>query len=869
MDISGLFLKILNMSITAAYAALAVMLVRLALKKAPKAVSFALWIVVLFRLVCPVSFSSAFSLMRIGSVAPARTGSSITYIQSPAPVLHAPAASSAAAPAASAAADITPAVPASAAPEADPVQMLLAVAAVVWAAGVAVMLAASAVSHIRLKRRISDATLLSGNVYETDAISSPFVLGIIRPRIYLPACIDKADLDYVLRHERMHIKRKDNVIKPLAWAALCMHWFNPLVWAAFRLMCCDMEMSCDERVLRGMDEREKAGYGEALLRLSKSRSLFAASPLAFGESAVGSRIKNVLKFKKPALWIAAVAAVAAIVTGVCLIANPSGAAFSNEQDLYGNYRFSKQVYMNPLSSFLALGGYEQYYTLGKDTLTITEETGEKQSVPITYVREEVSEQDFKASFDKVVSDLNINIPDITKYKRCCQYTLRDTSEHVPGYRLYILDDEIWLAKLRYIEELNGPNNECVWSIYGIEKYGGELPQPAEAAVTPAAYPEDTADAMPSSGNINLYAYIEGQYIGGVNIKSEDQIKIIEEAITAHKLSAEAWVASDVLHSDYHVRLSVQSVKEGNVGYDDYYIFDKDGRHCIQSGLYGMYSYLSDDAYNVIFGIAEVCYHSSQDAYQNEAPAETGPRRLPYYAEIELFIGGEAIHDIPIEDEAGKQLAEDVVMDYLMNSAAWEGVDTSTLENYMMLSGQFTVYGNGTGYYIFDKDGEHCMQSGDTGRYTILDNETYQSLLEIALGYNLPGAMTVVSGESSVKALESTIWMQLDNLNSHGVYLKPEQVADYLQYLSIDPTGDGLTPFTSYLDGEKVYGMYKLYDMNFNEITVVQPSGLEPQTYLFEFAKRPGRYIVEMQASIDRGGIKFGSQYFFGVILPEK
>lgn len=326
MDISALFLKILNMSITAAYAALAVMLVRLALKRAPKAVSFALWIVVLLRLVSPVSFSSAFSLMRIGSVATVRTGSGITYIQRPAPVLHAPATSSAM-PAASAAADISPTAPASAAPEADPIKMLLAVAAIVWVAGVAVMLAASAVSHIRLKRRISDATLLSGNVYETDAISSPFVLGIIRPRIYLSACIDKADIDYVLRHERMHIKRKDNVIKPLAWAALCLHWFNPLVWAAFRLMCCDMEMSCDERVLRGMDEREKAGYGEALLRLSKSRRLLAASPLAFGESAVGSRIKNVLKFKKPALWIAAVAAVAAIVTGMCLIANPSGAAF--------------------------------------------------------------------------------------------------------------------------------------------------------------------------------------------------------------------------------------------------------------------------------------------------------------------------------------------------------------------------------------------------------------------------------------------------------------------------------------------------------------------------------------------------------------
>lgn len=738
------FVKILNMSITAAYVALAVCMLRFALKKAPKAVSYALWLVVLFRLVCPVSFSSAFSLLRLGNVAPvARTGSSVTYIQSPA-AYHAPAVTAAASAPAGATSNIAPA---NAAAASDPAQTLLLIASAVWAAGVVAMLVMSAVSHIRLKRRISDATLLYGNIYETDAIRSPFVLGVIKPRIYLPAGMDRSDMDYVLRHERMHIERRDNVVKPLAYAALCLHWFNPLVWIAFRLMCCDMEMSCDERVLRGVGESEKAGYGEALLRLSISRRLLAGSPLAFGEGAVKSRIKNVLKFKKPAFWIAAAAIVAAIAVGVCLIANPSGAVSAADK-LYGDYKFDKQVYMCPFSSFLALDGYEQYYTLGKDTLTITEATGDQRIFPVTYERSEVNDQDFNASF-LFADDVETlgGKPDISQYKQRYQYTLLNPLESGYGYRLYVMDDEVWLAELNYNEKLNGPGNEFVWSIYKIAKYGGKLPQP------PPSAPPQIIAAVP---------------------------------------------------------------------------------------------------------------------FPSTSPAATGSGTLPSDVEISMWIGGDSDRDITIKDEARLQLVKDVVADYMMNSAAWEGVERSTLDSFIELSGQFTAGGaERESYYLFEKDGKYCMQNGNKGRYVVIDDETYQTLLEIALGYGSSNAMTVMSGDNSVYTLENQLWTQADSLHGEFPPLKPEQVAKYLQYLSIDPGSGESTPFTPYFNGEKVYGTYKLYDKDFNEIAVVEPSGLEPQTYIFNNAEQPETYIVELQATTQMGNIKFGNQYFFGVTLPEK
>jgi beta-lactamase regulating signal transducer with metallopeptidase domain len=332
----GLFLKLLNMSITAAYVFTFVFILRLFLKRAPKWISYALWSLMLFRLVCPVSFSSDFSVFgRLGGAGPSAQLDGMAFIE--------PVAASAAAPASapiSGAGGSLASLPASSASAAaglsgtgisaaDPMQMLIFIGMCVWLTGIAVMLIYGAASYLKLKRRVSEATRVEGNVFETDAISAPFVFGLTRPRIYLPVSLDGTGRDFVLRHERAHIRRGDQFIKPLAFLALSVHWFNPFVWLAFVLMGRDMEMSCDERVIRELEPEARAGYGETLAGLAAKRPLLAGSPLAFGESGVKTRVRNVLSYRRPAFWVIAIAVIAAAAVGICLLTNPEKSAISD------------------------------------------------------------------------------------------------------------------------------------------------------------------------------------------------------------------------------------------------------------------------------------------------------------------------------------------------------------------------------------------------------------------------------------------------------------------------------------------------------------------------------------------------------------
>jgi len=314
-----LIFKILNMSITATFIALAVIFLRLLLRKAPKWISYALWGVVLFRLVCPLSFSSEFSLLG-GIGAQSAESGVVSYI--PENLVH------------TTAPQVNMVFPGAnetinrSLPQgeeqlvADPLEAPAAMATCLWLLGVAAMLVYSVSSYVLLKRRLSDATLLEGNVFETDAITSPFVCGMIKPRIYLPVGLSESERGYVLLHERTHIRRRDYFVKAMAFLALSIHWFNPVMWLSFRLMCRDMEMSCDERVARELDMDGRAGYSAALASLATGRPILAGSPLAFGESGAKGRIRNILNYKKPACRVVVAAVIACAAAAVLLLANP-------------------------------------------------------------------------------------------------------------------------------------------------------------------------------------------------------------------------------------------------------------------------------------------------------------------------------------------------------------------------------------------------------------------------------------------------------------------------------------------------------------------------------------------------------------------
>jgi beta-lactamase regulating signal transducer with metallopeptidase domain len=321
---SELFLTVLNMSLTASYVILFVILVRLLLKKAPKVISYALWGVVAFRLIIPFSFESMFSLMP-QNTNPVPIPHDIIYQQSPQinsgiEVVDSFVSQSLPAPTIGA--------------SVNPLQIFVVIAAYIWVFCIIALLIYSLVSILILKRRLKSAQLVEKDIFEAKNLKTPFVLGLFRPKIYIPSGLSEEEKSYIILHEQTHIRRFDHLVKMVAFLILCAHWFNPLVWAAFLLMSADMEMSCDERVLKEMGGKIKQAYSTSLLSLATGRHLINGSPLAFGEGNIKGRIKNILNFKKPAAWVIAVSVVLVVTLSIGFAANKADPNNSSDWDIY-------------------------------------------------------------------------------------------------------------------------------------------------------------------------------------------------------------------------------------------------------------------------------------------------------------------------------------------------------------------------------------------------------------------------------------------------------------------------------------------------------------------------------------------------------
>ena len=309
---TDIFLGFLNRSLAAGILILAVVLVRLVFKKAPRWLLCALWALAAVRLVCPVSIESVLSL--IPSAEPVQP--EIIVSAQPAITSGIPAVDAIVNPPLAAA--FTP----SPAQSANPLQIWTFLAACVWLAGIAALLLYAAVSALRLRLRVRTAVRLEGKVYQSEFVSSPFILGVIRPRIYLPFGLEAGAQAMVLAHERAHLRRGDQLWKPLGYLILAAYWFNPLCWLAYILFCRDVEAACDEKVVRELGEGCKAAYSRALLACSVPRKLITACPLAFGETGVKSRIKSVLNYKKPTFWLVLAAVLASVAVAVCFLTDP-------------------------------------------------------------------------------------------------------------------------------------------------------------------------------------------------------------------------------------------------------------------------------------------------------------------------------------------------------------------------------------------------------------------------------------------------------------------------------------------------------------------------------------------------------------------
>ena len=316
--------RLLNMSLTASIAIVLLILLRFVLKKAPKVISYALWGIVLFRLLCPVSIGSTFSAFNLFETPTEDSGfitSVIEYV--PTDIVHTEY-PSVAVPVPGVSDSINEVFPQGEEQlRADPLEAPVSIATYVWMAGVLGMAIYSVMSYAQLRQKLRVVVPLRENIFIADDIKSPFVVGLFRPKIYLPCNLGEQEQEYIILHEKHHIKRLDHVVKALAFMALAIHWFNPLVWVAFILAGKDMEMSCDEAVIRQVGSDVRADYSASLLTLATGRRIIAGTPLAFGEGDTKGRIHNLSKWKKPAVWIVILSVILCVVLAVCLMTNPA------------------------------------------------------------------------------------------------------------------------------------------------------------------------------------------------------------------------------------------------------------------------------------------------------------------------------------------------------------------------------------------------------------------------------------------------------------------------------------------------------------------------------------------------------------------
>ena len=307
-----LFLKIINMSISASWLVVAVLILRLVLKKAPKWVYVLLWGIVAVRLICPFSFESALSLIPSAETFPEKIISGPSFdVQT----------------------GITPidnrindylgdryfegvTVPT------NNGNNVMTILTIVWIIGILLLATYTIISYQRLNRKVDTAVRYKDNIFQSENVSSPFVLGIINPRIYLPFSMNEQDMEHVVAHEQAHIRRKDHWWKPLGFFLLTIHWFNPLMWLAYVLLCRDIELACDEKVIKKLGNEQRADYTQALVACSVNRRMIAACPLAFGEVGVKERVKSVMNYKKPAFWVIIIAVIVCVGVAVCFLTNP-------------------------------------------------------------------------------------------------------------------------------------------------------------------------------------------------------------------------------------------------------------------------------------------------------------------------------------------------------------------------------------------------------------------------------------------------------------------------------------------------------------------------------------------------------------------
>lgn len=471
-----LFLKPLNMSIAAGWLILVVMVLRVVLIKAPKYIRCILWGMVGIRLICPVSFESVFSLIPSKETLPPEAlFATKPVIQSGVQVVDQ---------------IVNPAFIASFSPpdtlqSANPLQIWIALASYIWIFGMAVMLLYAAFSYFRVRVKLLEAIKTGDNIWCCDHVETPFILGILRPRIYLPSDMAEEDEQYVIAHEQAHIKRGDHWWKPLGYALLTVYWFHPLCWIGYRLLCRDIELACDEKVIKSMDVFDKKAYSKALLTCSVPRHMISACPLAFGEVSVKERVKSVMIYKKPAFWITVAGVICCMIAAVCFLTNPKEKLLHAPEPFCHSYRVKDVVFDAPWYSFTYFEETAPLFSFSSDYVIkvkdMQEEDGEWFQVGGGIEEIKLTKDNFDAYFKPLpIADgptslfgRDTLVKEIRKENKKAWCKEVEPSEYVLGdpgafyYLLYQDNGEVYLA-FGYENEQDGPHIRWLFELERID-----------------------------------------------------------------------------------------------------------------------------------------------------------------------------------------------------------------------------------------------------------------------------------------------------------------------------------------------------------------------------------------------------------------
>ncbi|MGN0600937.1 MAG: M56 family metallopeptidase [Oscillospiraceae bacterium] len=466
-----LFRTVLNMSITGAYIAAAIIILRLFMKKLPKKYSYMLWAILGIRLLCPFSFSSAVSVFNVlVPEKPEISSGQMEYIPPDIEYSYEPKVTVSLPPVNETVNTYLP--PAEPNNSVNPMQIVMSICTIVWLVGMAAMVIYTVLSYISVRKRVNGAREQNG-IFICDNIETPFVFGIIKPRIFIPENISDEDMQYIIAHEQAHISRKDHIVKLVAMAVLCVHWFDPMVWISYRLMTKDMELSCDEKALGTFDDDVKKAYANALLNISmRQNKLTLGGVLSFGESDIKSRIKGVLGAKKPKVIVTIIAVIAVIIAAVCLLTNAVKKTTEFAPIPDGVYVTDKLLYTSPYKDSYWGDDNGLTYEIKGDTITISGKTyklSEPMEIPFT-------EEEWSEAFDDFEKtgwqDGEKNLDDYDS-KYC--FALQSDEDGGLELYLFVMDDELWYVTYG-------------WEIYRLKLSADNLTEDIQEDI-----PEDVSD----------------------------------------------------------------------------------------------------------------------------------------------------------------------------------------------------------------------------------------------------------------------------------------------------------------------------------------------------------------------------------------